>query len=68
MNATSYLTQPEAAEHLRLSPRTLERMRLEGNGPRFRRFGRRVVYATEDLRTWADARAFHSTSEADVAA
>lgn len=58
-----YLTQDEVAEVLRLSPRTLERMRLEGTGPKFRKFGRRVTYASEDLEAWADDRAFRSTSE-----
>jgi len=63
----SYLTQQEAAELLRLSPRTLERMRLDGSGPRFRKFGKRVTYAVEDLRAYADARSFQSTSEATTA-
>ena len=62
-----YRTQPETAKKLRLSPRTLERMRVEGRGPRFRKFGRRVVYADEDVEAWADARAFSSTAEADAA-
>lgn len=57
-----YTTQSEAAEFLRLSERTLERWRVEGMGPRFRRFGRRVVYAKSDLETWADSRCFQSTS------
>ncbi len=68
MAEISYLTQSEAAEVLRLSPRTLERMRLDGTGPRFRKFGRRVAYAVEDIHAWADARTFSSTSEAEAAA
>ena len=63
MARTIYLTQNEAALFLRLSERTLERWRVEGQGPRFRRFGRRVVYAKSDLETWADGRSFQSTSE-----
>lgn len=31
-----YLTNDEAAEYLRLSPRTLEKQRVIGGGPRFR--------------------------------
>ena len=62
MNQTIYLTQTESADFLRLSERTLERWRVEGNGPRFRRFGRRVVYAKSDLETWADGRCYESTS------
>ncbi|WP_426727537.1 hypothetical protein [Enterobacter cloacae complex sp. 288G10] len=40
-----YLTNDEAAEYLRLSPRTLEKKRVIGGGPKFRKFGRRVMYA-----------------------
>ena len=35
-----YLTNDEAAEYLRLSPRTLEKQRVIGGGPKFRKFGR----------------------------
>lgn len=40
----AFLTQNEAAELLRISPRTLERMRLDSSGPRFVKAGRRVLY------------------------
>ena len=50
-----FLTTDEAAALLRLSPRTLEKHRVLGGGPRFRKFGARVVYAMADLRTWATA-------------
>jgi hypothetical protein len=46
---------------LRLSPRTLEKHRVLGGGPRFRKFGRRVLYAVSDLEAWADARSFEAT-------
>ena len=58
-----YLTNDEAAAFLRLSPRTLEKQRVIGGGPRFRKFGRRVMYAVIDLETWADARSFEMTSD-----
>jgi len=58
-----YLTNDEAAEFLRLSPRTLEKQRVIGGGPRFRKFGRRVMYAVADLEAWADARSFEMTSD-----
>ena len=45
-----FLTNDEAAAFLRLSPRTLEKQRVLGGGPRFRKFGARVLYAAEDLR------------------
>ena len=66
--AARYLTNDEAAEFLRLSPRTLEKQRVIGGGPRFRKFGRRVVYAVDDLETWANARSFEMTSDPDYAA
>jgi hypothetical protein len=62
-----YLTNAEAAEYLRLSPRTLEKHRVLGGGPRFRKFGRRVLYAITDLETWADDRTFSMTSEPECA-
>lgn len=62
-----YLTNDEAAEYLRLSPRTLEKQRVIGGGPRFRKFGRRVMYALADLDAWADARSFEATSDPEYA-
>jgi hypothetical protein len=61
--AWRYLTNDEAAEFLRLSPRTLEKHRILGTGPRFRKFGRRVLYALTDLEMWADERTFSMTCE-----
>jgi hypothetical protein len=58
-----FLNNDEAAAVLNLSPRTLEKYRVIGGGPRYRKFGRRVTYAPHDLKTWADTRAFESTSE-----
>ena len=68
MQPARYLTNDEAAEFLRLSPRTLEKQRVIGGGPRFRKFGRRVMYAVVDLETWADSRSFEMTSDPEYAA
>ncbi|AZP49957.1 TPA: helix-turn-helix transcriptional regulator [Yersinia enterocolitica] len=62
-----YLTNDEAAEYLRLSPRTLEKQRVIGGGPKFRKFGRRVMYAVSDLDAWADARSYEATSDPEYA-
>ena len=59
-----YMTNDEAAEYLRLSPRTLEKQRVIGGGPKFRKFGRRVMYAVSDLDAWADQRSYDE-SECD---
>ncbi|CUJ53019.1 helix-turn-helix domain-containing protein [Achromobacter xylosoxidans] len=61
--APRYLTNVEAADYLRLSPRTLEKLRVQGGGPRFRKFGRRVLYAMTDLEAWADGRSYGMTSD-----
>ncbi|PLP98007.1 DNA-binding protein [Cupriavidus pauculus] len=62
-----YLTNDEAADYLRLSPRTLEKQRVLGGGPRFRKFGRRVMYAMADLDAWADQRSYGATSDPEYA-
>ena len=46
----------QAAAELGLSPRTLERWRVLGTGPVFRRLGRAVRYALVDLEAFAAAR------------
>jgi len=56
------LTQHEAAERLRLSERTLERLRVSGGGPSFVKFGRRVLYREADLAEWIASRVRTSTS------
>ncbi|MEZ5874802.1 MAG: helix-turn-helix domain-containing protein [Hyphomicrobiales bacterium] len=62
--ANRFLTTVEAADYLGLSPRTLEKQRVYGGGPDFRKFGRRVMYAIEDLDRWAEAQLCRSTSDA----
>jgi Helix-turn-helix domain len=57
-------TQAEAAEALRLSERTLERMRLTGLGPAYVKAGRRVLYRQADLEIWVASQVRASTSEA----
>lgn len=61
--AARYLNNSEAAAYLRLSPRTLEKQRVLGGGPRFRKFGRRVLYAIADLDAWADGHSYAMTSD-----
>ena len=64
MTAETYLTTNDAAALICLSRRTLEKWRVQGQGPAYRKFGKRVVYAVSDLREWADSRRRRSTSEA----
>lgn len=53
-----------AGEYLCLSPRYLQQLRMDGDGPPYRCFGRFVVYTIEDLDRWADEQpTFRSTSD-----
>ena len=64
----SLLTQREAALVLRLSERTLERMRRVGNGPRFIRISHRAIrYRQQDLDAHVAARVVASTSQMETA-
>jgi excisionase family DNA binding protein len=58
------LTPRNAADALQISVRTLERLRVTGNGPAFVKTGNRLVrYRQADLENWLASRARHSTSE-----
>lgn len=52
---------------LRISRRTLERMRVEGTGPRYLKVGpgkrSRVLYRQQDVEDWLGRFHFGSTSE-----
>jgi hypothetical protein len=58
-----YLRTSEAARHLTLSPRTLEKHRIYGTGPEYHKIGGRVVYTEEDLNAWAKLGKKKSTSD-----
>jgi excisionase family DNA binding protein len=57
------LTQSETAKLLRLSERTLERLRLQGGGPLYIKCGRSVRYRETDLEEWVAARVVSNTSQ-----
>jgi hypothetical protein len=63
MSDTIFLNQNGAAKMLGLSGRTLEKFRLDGRGPVYRKFGRRILYHPDDLLSWADAQRRSSTSD-----
>ena len=62
-DGTNYLSTRRAAEHLGLSPRTLDRYRVTGGGPVYHLFGTAVRYVSEDLDAWAETRRRRSTSD-----
>jgi len=47
-----HLRPHEVAARWNISPRTLERWRAKGTGPRFLRLGRLVVYRVEDIKAF----------------
>ena len=62
-----YITTVQAADYLNLSPKTLERYRVDGNGPPFHKLGKgkrsRVLYKLDDLETWLQSCRYLSTSQ-----
>ena len=60
---TDLLTTTQAAEYVGLSPRTLERYRVTGEGPRHLKVGRRVLYRPADLDEWLADKVRRSTSD-----
>ena len=60
------LTVKEAAGHLRVSKSYLDKLRVYGGGPKFLRFGRKILYRKSELNVWAEQRCFSSTSEYTV--
>ena len=60
----AYLRTPDAAAYLGVGKSTLERARIDGTGPTFRRLGSKiVVYSIADLEGWASEQIHNSTSE-----
>ena len=56
------LNEKEAANYLRISPKTLQKWRSVGGGPEYRLVGgKRVVYKIEDLRSFLELRIRHNT-------
>ncbi len=61
------LRAPAAAEYVGLSPSTLAKMRLRGDGPVYSKAGPRIViYGISDLDRWLAARRHSSTSEYEL--
>jgi Helix-turn-helix domain len=59
-----WLRTPAAAAYLGFSVPTLEKWRLSGKGPKFRKpGGHAVVYSVCDLEAFAEGESYRSTSE-----
>jgi hypothetical protein len=61
--ANPFLTPVQAGDFVRLSWRTLEKMRQKGEGPRFRRHGRYIRYHIDDLEAWSKANEHSATHD-----
>jgi hypothetical protein len=58
-----FLNTKEAAAWLRLTKNTLEKMRVQGKGPIYRKHGRYVRYHIEDLVDYSNGSKRRSTSD-----
>lgn len=65
--ASTLPDQRRSVEFLRLSSRELEKQRLIGGDPKFRKFGRRFMYAVSGLDAWADQRNYQAKSDPEHA-
>lgn len=61
--AEDSLSEREAAARLCISPETIARCRVRGEGPAFRRIGNRLRYLPEDIDAWARAQRWTSIAE-----
>jgi hypothetical protein len=57
------LSVRQAAVHLGVSKSWLDKKRLDGNGPNFLKFGRRVLYDLQDLEAYSARMRRQHTSE-----
>lgn len=63
ISARRYLNSAQAASYLKLSQSMLAKRRLTGDGPRYSKLGKRVIYEVADLDQWIAERMHRSTSE-----
>ncbi len=56
-----FFTPVQAADFVKLSWRTLERMRQNGEGPAYRKHGRYIRYHIADLEAWSNTHAMTRT-------
>jgi hypothetical protein len=66
MTDKTFLNQHELSKRWKLSPRTLERWRWLGTGPRYHKIGGRVIYRLEDIEAWEQNRSFVCTAQQEA--
>ncbi|MCR4265846.1 AlpA family transcriptional regulator [Nitratireductor sp. ZSWI3] len=60
-----FLNTAQAAFYIGLSQRTLEKMRVTGGGPKYRKHGRYVRYHIDELDDWSKGRSQDADSDDD---
>ena len=65
--STRHLNQKQLAERWGVSPKTLERWRWLGQGPKFLKLGGRIAYRLEDIETYEAQQLRQVTSSAAAA-
>ena len=64
-NATiELLSAEELAKALKMSPRTLQKWRSDGRGPRYIRLGHNVRYRSQDIAGWLESKGSRNSAEA----
>lgn len=63
MTDKTFLNQYELSKRWKISPRTLERWRWLGTGPRYHKIGGRIIYRLEDIEAWEQSRSYNCTSD-----
>jgi len=59
----THLTSEELAERLRMAPGTLQNWRTKGFGPKFIKFGKRVLYPISIVEEWEKSYLKESTAQ-----
>lgn len=57
------LTPVQAAEIIGISKSTLAKLRVKGDGPKYLKIGKTILYRPIDIEEWLEKRTFASTSE-----
>ena len=63
MDTECLWTDEQTAQFLNLSPLTLRKARMTGNGPNFQKLGHAVRYDPAEVRRWCAERTQSSTAE-----
>lgn len=62
-NKQKLLTETELAEYLNVSKKLLQKMRQEGNGPKYVKIGRLVRYASSDIGAFIELSTYEFTTQ-----